>query len=223
MRLQPWILAAVTFFFVSHCALQADEFEGVSVRFEQNATDEDMEVVIEATGGDEGLAMIQIVAPDGRTIVNFKAPNSKLGLRHFSFESPEPRNDGSVQADFPEGEYVFVGMTVGGAKLRDTATLSHKLPDTVTFVRPSLDAEDVPTKGLQIVWGLVKEVESYVVTVEQEDTGFEFSVILPGDVTELSVPDGLLLPATEYKLAIGTVSEDGNSSYVETEFTTAEQ
>ncbi len=137
MRLQPWILVAVTFLFVSYRVAQADEFEEVSVRFEQNATDDDLEVVIEATGGDEGMATIQVVAPDGRTIINFKSPDSKLGLRHFSFESPEPQNDGSVQADFPEGEYVFIGTTVSGVKLRDTTSLSHKLPDLASFVRPS--------------------------------------------------------------------------------------
>jgi hypothetical protein len=44
---------------------------------------------------------------------------------------------------------------------------------------------------------------------------------MPANVTKLSIPDGLLLPGTQYKLAIGTVSEDGNSSFVETDFTTA--
>ncbi len=61
-----------------------------------------------------------------------------------------------------------------------------------------------------------------MVAIEQEDSGFEISVNLPANVTKFSVPDGLLLPAAEYKLAIGTVSEDGNSSFVETDFTTAE-
>ncbi len=221
MRLQPWIVAAVTFFFVSYRVVQADEFEEVSVHFEQNATDEDLEVVIDATGGDEGMASIRVVAPDGRTIINFKAPESKLGLRHFNFESPEPRNDGSLQADFPEGEYVFIGTTVSGVELRDKASLNHKLPDTTSFVRPGRGAEDVPTKGLEIVWSLVKNIDAYVVVIEQEDSGFEFSVNLPANVTKLSVPDGLLLPGTEYKLAIGTVSDDGNSSFVETDFETA--
>jgi len=35
------------------------------------------------------------------------------------------------------------------------------------------------------------------------------------------VPDGFLLPGTEYQLAIGTVSAEGNVSFVETTFTTA--
>lgn len=222
MRLQPWILAALTFVFVSYHVVQADEFEEVFVRFEQNATDEDLEFVVEATGGDEGMAAIRVMAPDGRTIIDFKSPNSKLGMRHFSFESPEPRNDGSVQADFPEGEYVFIGTTVSGVQLRDKAILSHAMPDTASFVRPGENAEDVPTKGLEIVWSLVKRIDAYVVSIEQEDSGFEIAFNLPANVTKLSIPDGLLLPGTEYKLAIGTVSQAGNSSFVETELTTAE-
>jgi hypothetical protein len=35
------------------------------------------------------------------------------------------------------------------------------------------------------------------------------------------VPDGFLLPGTEYTLGIGAETADGNASYVETSFTTA--
>ena len=220
MRLQPRILAAVTLFFVSHGLVQADEFEEVSIRFEQNATDEDEEVVFEASGGAAGLAAIKVVAPDGRTIINAKAPDLELGLRKFLFESPEPQNNGNVRADFPEGKYIFTGTTVSGVQLHGKATLSHKLPETATFIRPSEVDDYVPLKGLEITWGLVKEIEGYIVTIEQEDSGFEISVNLPANVTKFSVPDGLLLPETEYKLAIGTVSDDGNTSFVECEFTT---
>jgi hypothetical protein len=34
------------------------------------------------------------------------------------------------------------------------------------------------------------------------------------------MPDGFLLPSTDYKLAIGTVSVEGNVSFAETTFTT---
>ncbi len=62
-----------------------------SVHFEQNATDADMEVVFEVKAEDDGLAELFIVSPDGRTVVDFKAPESStLGIRQFRFESPEP-------------------------------------------------------------------------------------------------------------------------------------
>jgi hypothetical protein len=199
----------------------ADEFARASVRFEQNATDKDAEVVFDATGGDKGIAGLSVVAPDGRTIIDFAAPNSKLGIRHLNFESPEPQNDGRVQADFPEGVYTFTGTTVTGTRLRSEARLSHKLPPTASLIHPAPDAEGVPTTGLKIAWGHVDNVEFYVVSIEQEDSGVEMAVTLPATVTEFCVPEHFLATATEYTLAIGTVSEDGNSTFVETSFTTA--
>ena len=66
-------------------------FAVTSVHFEQNATDRDVEVVFEIKGGDEGLAKLAAVSPDGRTVIDFTAPDaSTLGIRQFRFESPEP-------------------------------------------------------------------------------------------------------------------------------------
>ena len=220
MKRQLGMLTFVTLVFAAHGIAPAEEFEAVSVRFEQNATDKDVEVVFDATGGDEGLASIKVVAPDGRTVIDFKAPDTKLGLRHFQFESPEPKNDGSLQADFPAGEYTFTGTTVTGIKLQSKAKFNHKLPDTVTLVRPTVNEKGVPTKGLKIAWSQAKHIISYVVTIEQEESGFELTVKLPAAASTFVVPDGLLQAKTRYKLAIGTVSQEGNSSFVETSFTT---
>ena len=196
-------------------------FERATVYFEQNATDEDAEVVFEADTGDLGLASLKVVSPDGRTIIDFKAPNSKLAIRHFRFESPELENDGIVQADFPEGEYTFTGTTVTGVKLHGNATLSHKLPDTASVIKPAPDEDGVPIKGLEITWSPVKNLAAYIVTIEQEELAHAISARLPATVTTFAVPDGFLIPQTEYKLAIGTVTKDGNTSFVETSFTTA--
>lgn len=206
---------------VSYGLAHAEEkFEKIAVHFEQNATDNDAEVIFEAASGGAGLATLRVVAPGGRTVVDFKAPDSKLGLLHINLESPEPKNDGTVQADFPEGEYTFTGSTVTGAKLHGKARLSHKLPDTAAFVRPRPDEKGVPVKGLQIKWNTVKNPAACVVVIEQEGTEFEIAAKLPAAATTFVVPDGFLLPDTEYKLAIGTVSRDGNTSVVEISFTT---
>jgi hypothetical protein len=62
-----------------------------SVYLEQNATDGDAEVVFEVKGGKDGLAKLAVVSPDGRTVIDFTAPDaSTLGIRQFRFESPEP-------------------------------------------------------------------------------------------------------------------------------------
>ena len=204
-------------------ALAEEKFEKAVVYFEQNVTDKDAEVMFEAIGGGVGLAALKVTAPGGRTVIDFKAPDSKLGLQHITLESPEPKNDGSVQADFPEGEYTFTGSTVTGVKLLSKAMLSHKLPEMASIVSPRADAKGVPVKGLQIKWNAVKNLAACFVIVEQEESKFDLSVTakLPGTATTFAIPDGFLRPGTEYKLAVGTVSREGNTSLVETNFTTA--
>ncbi len=216
------LLPAAVLLLASHGLAPAEErFERTAVYLEQTVQDEDAEIKFEVIGGNTGLATLQVVAPDGRTVVDFRASDSKLGLKHITLESPEPKNDGRLQADFPAGTYVFTGSTVGGAKLAGQAVLSHKFPDPTTFVRPRPDEKNVPVTGLQLKWSPVKDLAACLVVIEQERTGREIRADLSGAATAFAVPDGFLLPGTAYKLAIGTVSKDGNRSFVEMEFTTA--
>jgi uncharacterized membrane protein YkoI len=202
-------------------AQATEKFESVKVYFEQNLRDKDAEVKFEATGGDVGLATLTVTAPDGRVVIDFKAGNSKLGMRHLTLESPEPKNDGRVQKDFPAGIYKFAGTTVAGAKLQGQASLSHVFPAPASFVRPRADEKDIPAQGLKLSWNAVKNTASTVVLIEHEKSGRFIRVNLPGDATTFAVPDGFLQPGTEYKLAIGTVTKEGNASFIETGFTTA--
>lgn len=197
-------------------------FVRANVHFEQNATDEDVEVVFEAKGGAEGLAKLTVVSPDGRTVVNFTAPDaSTLGIRQFRFESPEPKDVKSLKAAYPEGVYTFSGETAAGVKLEGKSTLSHMLPAPVSFVQPKAEAEGVAVKNSVITWAPVKNVTAYIVYIEQDELQVEFTARLPGTVPKFAVPDGFLLPDTQYTLGIGTVTEEGNVSFVETWFTTA--
>lgn len=207
-----------------HGVAHADEpFERVKVFLERNVTDKDVEIKFEATGGGAGLTSLKVVAPDRRTVIDFKTPDSKLGMQHLTLESPEPPNDGRVQADFPAGMYTFSGSSSSGARLEGKATLSHAFPDATAFIRPRPDAKDVPHKGLRLGWQAVKGLDAFVVVIEHESSGREVRAKLPGNATSFAVPDGFLLPDTEYKLAIGSVAKDGNSSFIETAFTTAKK
>jgi hypothetical protein len=201
----------------------ADEkFEHVAVRLEQNATDEDVEVVFDAISGDIGIAALRVTAPDGRTVIDFRAPNSKLGIRHLVLESPEPVNDGRLQADFPAGSYTFKGTTVTGEHLTSTALLSHTLPGVASFVRPRPKERNVPVTGLHVRWTAPRNLSSCVVILEHEKTGIRLlQATLSGAARIFAIPDGLLTPGAEYKLEIGTVTAEGNRSFVETSFTTA--
>jgi len=200
----------------------AGEFEEAQVHFEQNATDGDFEVVFEANGGDEGLARLMVTGPDGRTVADFGAPDaSTLGLRSFSFESPEPEDLDAVKRAYPEGAYVFTGRSLSGAELRSTATLSHTLPVPAAISLPARGARDVPLTGLEIAWTLAPGAVGYVFELEQDALGFKLSASLPGSTTSFAVPDGLLQPGKRYQVGIGTVQEGGNVSFVEQSFRTA--
>jgi hypothetical protein len=206
-------------------ALADAKFEHLAIRVESNVTDKDFEIVVEATGGDTGLSTLKVSAPDGRVVIDFKAaPNTKLGIRSYRFETSEPKSLASLTSEYPAGVYTFTASTVTGMGFSGTATLSHNLPAVATFIRPRPDETNVPLSGLQVTWGAAKNVASYHVTIEDDAT--ERKVVqaaLAGDSTTLSVPDRLLAPGTRYKLAIGTVAKEGNAAFVETSFTTAKK
>ena len=198
----------------------AAEMSDAEIYFEQNATDGDAEVVISATSGRVGFKTLTVTAPNKRIVAQFQAGDSKLGLRQVQLESPEPDDVQAVKNDYPEGEYSFAGTTIAGVKLTGTATLSHVLPPVAQFVHPTPDAEGIDFKSLKIQWKNPSEMDAIIVVIEQEDDGLEVSATLPGDAESFAVPAGFLQPDTEYKLAIGTVAEDGNTSFVEAEFQT---
>src|SRR2546430_10108550 len=199
----------------------AGPFGVALVHLEQNATDGDSEVVLEATAGKEGLAKLAVVAPDGRTVVDFTAPDAlTLGIRQFRFETREPRGFKSLESAYPEGVYAFAGVTATGGKLRGQATLQHTLPAATSFVSPKAGARGVAIKNLKIAWNPVKNLAAYIVKIEGRKPEANLTVQVPGTVSTFVVPDGFLMPGTEYGVAIGTVSEKGNISFVETTFTT---
>lgn len=224
------ILAGITLLLGSHgLALGVGKESGpsvpfavASVHFEQNATDRDVEVVFKVKGGDEGLARLIVVSPDGRTVIDFTAPDaSTLGIRQFRFESPEPRDVESLKSAYPEGVYTFAGATAAGDKFYGESSLNHKLPATASFLRPGAGAKGVGAKDLEITWTPVKNLAAYIIEIEQEALDVHITARLPGSVATFAVPDGFLLPGTEYQLSIGTVTDEGNISFVESTFTTA--
>jgi hypothetical protein len=118
--------------------------------------------------------------------------------------------------------YTFGGATAGGERFRGQATLSHKLPPTAKLLRPAPEAEGVAARGLKITWAPVESVAAYVIEIEQDELDVNVTATLAGTATTFAVPDGFLRGGTEYDLAIGTVTADGNISFVESSFTTAE-
>lgn len=217
-----YLFAGMVLLWISFAPAQEQSFAVASVHFEQNATDGDVEVVFEVKGGDEGLAKLTVAAPDGRTTVECSAPDaSTLGIRQYRFESPEKGEVESIKSAYPEGVYAFSAVSASGVKFQGKSALSHTLPATVTFLQPEAEAEGVNTENLKLTWSPVKDAAFYMIEISQEDLGINVAAKISGSVAEFPVPEGFLLPGKEYTLGIGTVSEEGNISFVETTFTTA--
>jgi hypothetical protein len=195
------------------------EIEKAFVYLERNVADDDVEVKFVATSGELGFAGLRVIAPDGRTVIDFKSPGSRLGIRKLDLESPEPRSDGSVTADFPEGKYRFEGTLVGGATVRAEATLRHALPAAPVLSVPRPDQPDLPAKGARVRWQSAADVASWEVTLKEEKAGRELRATLPAASTSFAVPDGFLVGGAKYKLAVGAILQGGNRSYQEIEFT----
>jgi len=222
-RYNGWIAAAALSTMLSPVAGSLAEdrrFQKVSVYLERNVQDHDAEIRFEATSADTGLAALKVSAPAERTVIDIRTPDSKLGIRSLTVESPEPADEGIVKADFPEGTYRFEGKTTKGANLRGEAQLSHVFPRPAAFEYPRPGQKDVPT-ALILRWSVPEGIESCVVVIEQTGSPYEIRALLPGSTREFTIPNGFLRPGRAYTFSIGTVAKDGNRSFIEASFATA--
>jgi hypothetical protein len=224
-RRSSWIGAAGVLSAMAYpLALAAAEngrFEKLSIYLERNVQDHDAEIRFEVTGAKDGLAALKIMAPGERTVIDLRTPDSKLGVRGLTLESPEPDDDGIVRADFPAGAYRFEGKTTNGASLRGETRLSHVFPEPAAFEYPRPDQKDVPATALTLRWSVPKGIEACTIVIEQTGSAYEIRALLPGSARSFTVPEGFLRAGAAYKFAIGTVAKDGNRSFIEAAFTTA--
>jgi hypothetical protein len=224
-RCNIWIAAAGVLSAIA-CPLagvtaEDGRFQKLSVYLERNVQDHDAEIRFEATGAEDGLAALKVMAPGERTVIDFRSPDSKLGIRSLTLESPEPDDDKIVRADFPAGAYRFEGTTTKGANLRGEARLSHVFPKPAAFEYPRPDQKDVPANALTLRWSVPEGIEACAIVIEQTGSAYEIRALLPGSAKSFTVPAGFLRAGQTYKFAIGTVAKDGNRSFIEAGFTTA--
>ena len=183
-------------------------FPVASVHLEGNATDGDMEVVFEVTGGDDGLAELTVVAPDGRQVVAFRAPGcfhaGHQGVSSSNLLSPAMPSQSRPRIQRESMQ--FSGKTSSGGKLVGKATLTHRLPAATKFVKPLAAAEKVSVKDLAISWSPVEGVASYVLSIKQSESNVSITALLPGSSTSFAVPHGFLLAGKKYDVSIGTVT-----------------
>lgn len=196
------------------------EFEELTMTLEQNATDGDAEVVFFAQGGDVGLKRLTITAPGGRRVARITGDRRGVGIREFLLESAEPPDLPAVLASFPEGDYSFAGKTVDGECLTGTAPLSHQLAPATTLLTPEED-EVVPVDQLVLSWAAAAGAERYVVELNNEDSGSEFTFEVFPPTTSLEIPAQLVEADSEYQFGVGVKTANGNVTFVELTFFTA--
>jgi hypothetical protein len=215
-------LLAIAFPMVTS-ATEHGKFERLSVYLERNIQDKDAEIKFEVTGASDGLTALAVSGPGERKVVDVKTPDSKLGIRKLTIESPEPADDRIVKADFPAGAYRFEGNTSKGTRLRGEAQLSHTFPEPAGFEYPKSGQKDVPAGDMTLRWSVPKGIESCVIVIEQRGSPYEIRALVPASTKTFTVPNGFLRAGQAYTLAIGTVAKDGNRSFIETDFTTARE
>jgi hypothetical protein len=226
-RHNGWIAVAAALFAVAYpmtwSAAEDGRFGKLSVYLERNVTDGDAEIRFEVMtrSTDGGLAALRALAPGERTVIDLRAPDSKLGIRGLSVESPEPADEAAIRADFPEGVYRFEGKTTAGASLRGEARLSHVFPQPAAFEFPRPGQKDVRAAALTLRWSVQEGIESCIIVIKQADSDYEIRALLPGSAKAFTLPEGFLRAGASYKVEIGTVAKDGNRSFVEAGFATA--
>ena len=196
------------------------EFSELRMTLERNATDGDTEVVLFAQGQDDGLKRLVIRAPNGRRVARLKGDERGIGIREFLLESAEPPDLDAVLASFPEGTYTFDGTTVKGRCLRGTADLSHQIAPATTLLSPSED-EVVPIDQVTLRWKAIDGAERYVVELNNETAGSEWTFEVFPPTTQVSIPAHFLQRNAEYQFVVGVKTVSGNVTFVELTFFTA--
>lgn len=222
-------------------------FAVTSLNFETNATDGD--VGVQAFFDADGLKRVEIENPEGQTIFKVKTKSGlgKVGFTELFFEGMEPLvaelapDDERDEAEFtlkellelfPAGEYEFEGKTIDGEELEGIAVLTTVLPAGPVIVAPQEDAEVPAGKALVIDWEPVTEtilpdlgslsVSGYQVIVSNEAIGDEFTIDLPAEMTEVTVPAAFLTADTEFDFEVLVVEESGNQTITESNFVTGD-
>jgi len=171
---------------------------------------------------------IKIVNPQGRTIfeVEGKGPYKDLGMTELFFEGAEPDlADVPLQElldQFPAGNYQFLGKTVDGERIVDTATLTHAIPAGPSNVTAVLGLNN----SLIISWNAVTSPPVGFPNVPINIVGYqvivsEFLVTVPANILSVTVsPEFVGSLASGLQLfEVLAIEAGGNQTITEGSFT----
>jgi len=222
--LQVFLLLAVALGMAGTAAWAAQfSIARIYIEYNSSANDLGFHVLLDA----EDWESLKIVNPAGTT--NFevagKGGYAGLGLTELFFEGAEPNLDefplAELLARFPEGNYKFIGVTVGGGRLQSTAMLSHAVPRG-----PSVSAQ-VDGDTIIISWGPVTGPAEILPNRKVQIVGYQvlvdpFQVTLPASSTEVTLPREFAasLKAGEHNFEVLAIDASGNQTITEGTFET---
>ena len=229
----------------------AKAFEEAEIRIEVNSTDGDAGLQIFLDGDPWKRAKVKGPNGRTVFSVSNHGKLKKLGSTELFMESNEPNFEEQSLSEIleflPEGEYEFEGRTIDNEKLEGTATLTHDLPCGPEALSPvSLDPEEDPVVDpempVMISWApVVNKIDTeselgdcddtdlditiigYEVVVENESTDppEKFTIKLPADVLQVTLPPEFIIADSEYKFEILAIEESGNQTITESSFRTS--
>lgn len=196
-------------------------FKKLEMLFEVNETDGDGEVVFSAKAP-EGLMWLKGLAPDDGVVIFVNSNDERkgidpIGISQIKLETGEPSVDG-VKKAYPEGTYKFLARTISGKRVYGEAKLSHKRLPAPKF--SPKDEKGIDPNHAVVKWKPVKGAAAYEVEIENDDLEVGLTAELPGSATHFNVPQGFLLPGTEYEIGVMTISKNGNMSVAQGSFNT---
>lgn len=216
--------------------LEAAPFSQRKIIIEVNGTAADggIQIFVDAVGWNR----LEVFDPNGAKVVDVGGSGSvgMTGITELFFESAEPSFEDlpldQLLARFPAGNYTFRGETVDGGRLSGKAPLAHNIPAGPSVVSPEEGAALDPGAPLVIDWDPVTSpfpgttlpvtISGYQVIVERvrPQPLLAFSVFLPSEITEVTVPPQFLEANADYKFEMLAIEASGNQTITESSFTT---
>ena len=208
----------------SICSLAfAERFEEARIYIEYNSTDNDLGFHVFLDG--EDWKSLKILNPAGVTIfsVTGKAAYRQLGMTELFFEGAEPSLDEFPLQDllalFPEGKYVFTGVTVDGESITRNARLSHAVPSGPS-VSSTVDGDKVVIRW-QSVDGVPPGFPQKNVVVEEYQIIVEsFQVTVPASENKITIPREFVrtLEQGEHEFEVLAIDQSGNQTITSDSF-----
>jgi hypothetical protein len=211
---------------------------------EHNAKDED--TGFQGFLDSEGWNRITVTGPDGK-VLDFRGEGKlgELGLTELFFETVEPENAvvpiDELLETLPEGKYKFEGTAIENGEIQGTtigtALLTHDIPEGPELLTPAEDAVVPADEDLLVSWSPVDEtidgskvkIIAYQLIIEKDEAPhphmigkFGLSMYLPASVTQITIPEELLEPGTDYDWEVLAIEESGNQTLNSSSFSTSD-